>query len=299
MTNSNTPVAQKATIKTILAKDDVQKNIRELIGTPRGAKNFSSALINAVKNNARLANCEPASVLYAAVAAATLDLEINENLGFAYLVPYKDKCQFQLGYKGLIQLAQRSGLYKRINTTEIKEGEIKSHDRATGDMEIEWLQEPQRSKAKTVGFLSYFELLNGFEARYFMTKEEVTAHGKKYSKSFSNGPWKTDFDKMASKTVLKLLLSRFGPMSIDMNQAMKLDQAIVNDFNTEDISYIDSTSHKPSIDESEKAAQKLNIETYCSKAEQAEDLDMLLAELEAKDSPFVDIVKNRQNELSK
>jgi recombination protein RecT len=298
MTTKNTPVAQRTTIKTILSKDDVQKNIQELIGSPRGAKNFSSALINAVKNNARLAKCEPASVLYAAVAAATLELEINENLGYAYLVPYKDKCQFQIGYKGLIQLAQRSGLYKRINSTPIKEGEITSHDRATGDMEFAWLEEPARTKAKTVGYLAYFELLNGFEARFFMTKEEVIGHAKKFSKSFTNGPWKTDFDRMAEKTVLKLLLSRFGPMSIEMNQAMKLDQAVVNSFDTEDVSYIDSTYERPSVEESELAAQKANIEAYVARAENAEDLDMLLAELESKESPFVDIVKNRQAELS-
>lgn len=290
---------QKPTIRTILAKEDVQNNIRELVGSARAEKNFRSALINAVKNNQRLANCDPNSVLFAAVAAATLDLDINENLGYAYLVPYKDKCQFQLGYKGLIQLAQRSGLYKRINTTLIKEGEIISYDRVSGDMEFSWLPESERPKAKTIGFMAYFQLLNGFEARYYMTKEEVLAHGKKYSKSFSSGPWKTEFDKMALKTVMKLLLSKFGPMSTEMNQAMNVDQAIVNDFGTEDITYIDSTTKAQSVEEIELANQEKQIREYCAQKTKAEDLDILLADLENQQSPHIQIVIDRQNELRK
>jgi recombination protein RecT len=301
MSTPNAPATQKATIKTILSKEDVQKNIRELVGSPRAAKNFSSALINAVKNNARLANCDPASVLYAAVASATLDLDINENLGYAYLVPYKDKCQFQLGYKGLVQLAQRSGLYKRINTTTVKEGEILSYDRVSGDMEFDWLQDDKRVKAKTVGYMAYFQLLNGFEARYYMTKAEAEGHGKKYSKSFTSGPWKTDFDKMALKTVLKSLLSRFGPMSTEMNTAMRVDQSIVNDFDTEDITYIDGTSQSSgrSVAETELETQKKQIENHCAKATQADELDLLLVDLENRKSPLADIVRNRQTELSK
>lgn len=250
---------QKATtftaVKSLLANVNY-KRFEEILG--RKAQGFMSSIIN-ISNSVSLQGCEPNSIISSAVVAATLDLPIDQNLGFAYIVPYNDKkkgkiAQFQMGYKGFIQLAMRSGQYKTISAGEVYENEIKKYNRITG--EIEFNEDfSSNEEPKVVGYIAYFKLLNGFEKYLYMTTKKVQEHGKKYSQSYKsekqwvreNCLWSTNFDAMATKTVLKLLLSKYGILSIEMQTALKTDQAVINNVSETgeiDASYIDNPDYK-------------------------------------------------------
>ena len=161
----------KLTLAQYVKQDAVTTRLNELLG--KRAPQFVTSLVSAANANTMLANCAPETVLTAALTAASMDLPINQNLGFAYLIPYKNKsgevCQFQMGYKGFIQLAQRSGYYKTINATDVREGEMIGFDRLSGELSFNWLDDSERNEAKVVGYVAYFQLLNGFE------KSESTA----------------------------------------------------------------------------------------------------------------------------
>lgn len=248
-TQAITQVAKPLTLASLLSGDKVKSRFNEILGAK--APGFISSVLSVANNNALLKKAKPQSVLNSAVIAATLDLPINQNLGFAYIVPYKDEAQFQLGYKGLIQLAMRSGQYKTINVAEVREGELKSQNRFTGEYEF---GEP--TSDKVVGYMGYFKLVNGFEKYLYMSVDEATQHGKKYSQTFKRGGglWATDFDAMAKKTVLKMLLSKFGILSIEMQRAQTFDQAVVKGDITEcenvdeaEITYVDNESAKSKL----------------------------------------------------
>ena len=202
--------------------------IEETLGkrTPQ----FISSVITLANSNKALGSCDPVKLFNCCLMAAALNLPFNQNLGQAFIIAYKGEPQLQIGWKGFIQLAQRSGQFRTINCTDVREGEIVSRDRMTGEFEFKWIQdEAERKKAKVVGYLAFFKLLNGFEKNLYMTVEELNAHGAKYSKSYSRSDalWKTDFEAMASKTVLKLLLNRYAPLETDSDlaKAIKADQA--------------------------------------------------------------------------
>lgn len=204
---------QALTINQLVASTTVKKRFEEMLG--KKAAGFLSSVISIVNGNDQLKVCDPNKVLACAAIAASMDLPINPNLGFAYIVPYKGQPQFQMGYKGYIQLAMRTGQYQRIEVNEVYEGELKVVNRFTGDFEIN----PEgRTSDKVIGYLAYFRMVNGFEKYEYMTVEQVQAHAKRFSQSYgkSFSPWTTDFDAMAKKTVLKRLLSKFGILSIDM-----------------------------------------------------------------------------------
>lgn len=215
--------------------ENVGKRINELLKDR--APQFTTTLMAALNSNKALNSCEPQSVLTAALTAASMDLPINQNLGFAYLIPYKNKdgdvCQFQMGYKGFIQLAQRSGYYKTINATEVREGEIAKIDRLSGEIEFEWIEdEKEREKAKIIGYVAYFKLLNGFEKSLYWSVEKCKAHATRFSKSFKfgGGLWKDDFESMAIKTVLKQLISKYGPLNTQLQEAITKDQTINGEY---------------------------------------------------------------------
>lgn len=232
---TNTTQLAKVNAKTFFNQETVKKKFEELLG--KRAPAFITSVLQIVNSNKLLINADPASIFNAAATAATLDLPINNNLGFAWIVPYAGKALFQLGYKGFIQLAQRSGQFKSISATPIFEGQLVSENPLTGyefDFKVKKSNIP-------IGYVAYFKLLNGYEATLYMTIDELKEHGKKYSKTFNNGVWQTNFDAMATKTVLKLLLSRFAPLSIEMQTAINVDQAVVNDNNTVDVEYVDNT----------------------------------------------------------
>jgi len=225
-------------ITNVLRSVNVQEKFEGVLG--KRANGFIGSLLSVVTNNKLLLDASPQTIMTAAMQAATLDLPINPNLGLAYIVPYKGEAQFQLGWKGFVQLAERTGQYKTINASVVYEGQVEDIDFITGE-----LVKGKRTGDTVVGYVAYIEMLNGFSKTFYMTKDEVTAHAKKYSQSFQKGygPWKDNFDAMALKTVLKLLISKYGIMSIDiqtsnLNRAIEADQAVIREDGTPD--YIDS-----------------------------------------------------------
>lgn len=225
-----------AGIKQLLDMDVYKKRINEIMG--KKAAPFMASIVN-VSNLPSLKDSDPNSIISSAIVAATLDLPIDQNLGFAYIVPYNTKegkkAQFQMGYRGYIQLAMRTGQYKTINAIEIYKGEIKRVNRLTGEIEFND-DEDLIDRDTVVGYMAYFKLLNGFEKTLYMTKEEMERHAKKYSQSYSSQKkwvvdsslWSTDFDGMAIKTVIKRLLSKYGILSVEMQNAITNDQAVMN-----------------------------------------------------------------------
>lgn len=205
--------------------DSVQARVKKLLD--RRASQFTTSLITIANSNDKIAKCKPSTVVNAALTAASMDLPINQNLGFAYIIPYGSEAQFQMGWKGFIQLAQRSGKYQTIAATPVFEGQIKTNDPLRG-MEFDWSVKPEKG-VNPAGYAAFFRLTNGFEKTLYMSMEEMKAHAERYSKSYKTGPWKDNFEAMAQKTVLKLLISRFGPMSTEIERALDSDQAVIDD----------------------------------------------------------------------
>jgi len=224
----STEVRKPDALSVLLRQDSIKKRFEEVLG--KKAPGFMSSIISATNANKELKKADPLSIVSAAAVAAALDLPINPSLGFAHIVPYKRDgvaiAQFQMGYRGFIQLGMRSGQYKTINACAVYEGELVASNRFTGEMTFD---ETKRTADKIVGYVAYFKLINGFEKWLYMTVEEAKAHGKRYSKSFNiaSGRWQQDFDAMALKTVLKMLMSKYGILSVDMQTAVLADQAIV------------------------------------------------------------------------
>lgn len=259
-------------ISSFLNSDSIKNKFTDIMGS-KGV-GFISSVLSVVNGNGQLQTADQNSIYTAALMAASLDLPINPNLGLAYIIPYNSKqsdgtwktmAQFQLGYRGFKQLAQRSGQFITMHETEVKEGELLSHNRLTGVIEFEWEQDTKvRLDKKTIGYVSYFELTNGFKSTFYMTKEEALAHGKKYSKTFkkyNSGLWKDEFDAMALKTVTKLNLSKNAPLSIEMQKAVTSDQAIIKsdsfienpeNIETIDVEYVDNDETKEEKVETKK-----------------------------------------------
>lgn len=182
-----------------------------------------------VGGNAMLQSCDPAAVIMTAVKATALNLPLDPNLGFAYVIPYQSQGglvpQFQLGFKGYIQLALRTNQFRTLNTREVREGEVVASDYLSGEMTFREVED--REAKPVIGYVAFFELTNGFRKSFFMTKTDVEAHALRFSKSFKNksGVWATNFDAMAKKTVLKLLLGKYAPMSVEMAEGLTADGA--------------------------------------------------------------------------
>jgi len=217
------------TINDLLKMETVKKRFTEVTGKNPVA--FTSAVLNVVNGNKLLKDCEPNSILTAAVMAASLNLQINPAFGEAYIVPFKGKASFQVGVHGYVQLALRTGQYKRLHAGVVHEGEIRGVNPLTGEFII-----GEKISDEVVGYVAHFELVNGFEKTLYMTKAEVESHAKKYSQSYqkdknsgwTSSQWTTNFDKMATKTVLKLLLRNWGVKSVEMQQAIQADFSVVS-----------------------------------------------------------------------
>jgi recombination protein RecT len=226
----------KYPVKTFFAQEAIKKKFDELLGKRSSA--FMTSVLQIVASNQLLQNADPSSIYNAACIAATLDLPINNALGFAYIVPYGKQAQFQLGYKGFIQLAQRSGQFQNISAAPIYEGQLIEQDPLRGftfDFTVEKTGNP-------IGYAAYFKLLNGFEKTLYMSAEDLRQHGLKFSQTYKKGYglWKDEFDAMAQKTVIKILLSKFAPLSIEMQTASITDQSVVNNADTLDVTYADN-----------------------------------------------------------
>ena len=261
----NAPIKHNA--KDFFAKPMVQEKLKELVG--KNAPAFATSVLQIVNSNSMLVNADPQTIFSAACMAATLNLPINNNLGFAYIVPFKNnkenkiEAQFQLGYKGYIQLAQRSGQFSRIAATPVYNGQLISENPLLG-YEFDWSVKPNGSP---IGYVAFFKLINGFTAELYMSKEEVMKHANKYSQTAKKGygVWKDQFEAMALKTVLKLLLSKQAPLSIDMQKAQMADQAIIRDVDKDEFDYID---HSESIADLEPPKPTLNDDEFNAALEQ-------------------------------
>ena len=214
--NKATIAEENLGLKSLLSQDSIKRRFSEMLG--KKAAGFLSSVLTLTNNNKLLQKAHPMSVLSAASIAASLDLPVNPSLGFAWIVPYGNQAQFQVGWRGYVQLAQRTGQYRHINVVPVCEGEI------IFDKFSERIEFGEKLSDAVVGYYAYFELVNGFTKATYWTKDEVIAHASRYSKAFNNGPWKDEFDKMACKTVLTNILKNWGPLSIDMQTAFVADE---------------------------------------------------------------------------
>lgn len=239
-------------------QDAVLKNIQDVLRdrTPQ----FITSMVSLVNSNDALRACDKKSVMAACLTAAALNLPVNPSLGMAYIIPYGGVAQFQIGWKGLIDLAIRTKRYKHINVVDIREGELGKKDMLKGTIQFNWIEDDEeREKAKIVGYVSYFELMEGFEKILYMTVEKLDAHAMKYSQSYKrNSPkmnqWRDDFDGMAKKTVLKLLINRFGPKNAELEKALEADQASLDERGRH---YVDNRPPKPEDVASEKELERI------------------------------------------
>jgi recombination protein RecT len=214
---------QIVSVKSLLDSADMKSRLASILG--ERASVFSTSIVQLVNQSHALRNCDPKSVINCAMVATTLNLSINPQLGQAWVIPYGKTAQFQLGYKGLKQLAMRSGQFLRLNCVEIYENQFVSYNALTEELVANFDQTPQ---GEVVGYCAYMKLINGFEKTVYWTKDKVQKHATKYSKTFKSGPWQSEYDKMAMKTVMKSLLnSGDAPLSIDMQNALKADQAVI------------------------------------------------------------------------
>lgn len=283
----------KLTTKDLFSQKSIQQRFEAILG--KKAQGFISSVLQVINGNRLLSTADPQTVLNAAATAASLDLPINPNLGFAWIVPYKGKAQFQMGWKGFVQLALRTGQYQRINVTEVFENQFKSFNRLTEELIADFDVE---GKGDIVGYASYFRLNNGMEKMTYWSKEEVINHAKKYSQAYGKGsmsPWndKDQFHAMAKKTVLKNAISKWGIMSIEMQTAQLVDQSVQDQEG--DFKYIDNTID---VDAESEAEETSRILGFIEKAETTKDLKKVKASLsEELKLKFENELENKENEL--
>ena len=257
----------QVTVKKFFESPEIIKHMSNALGEKSNV--FRTSVLGIVNSNANLQKCEPSSIYHCALLATTLDLAINPNLGLAWIIPYGNKAQFQIGYKGFIQLAQRSGKFLSLNSVAVYENDTDEDVRKRLTSFL-----PQKSNGNIIGYCAYFKLLNGYEQSLPMSIDELKKHGQKYSKSF-NGLWTTDFEAMARKTVLKLLLQRYAPMSVEMQKAELADQGVIKNAETLDIEYIDnssSASSVTSIEEVNLEKERNRMKVHISKITNKKDL---------------------------
>lgn len=237
----------------IINSDGYKRMINQTLGDPKKAARFVTAITSAVATNPALQNCDAATIVSAGLLGETLNLSPSPQLGQYYLVPYEDKkngritAQFQIGYRGMLQLAQRSGEYKRINAMPIKEGELIHYDPFNDEIELQYIDdESVRDSLPTIGYYAMFEYRNGFKKILYWSKEKMQKHAQTYSKAYAGDVrrgtaytfWAKDFDAMAIKTMLRQLISKWGIMSLEMQKAYEADGGVISA--NGDIDYVDN-----------------------------------------------------------
>lgn len=285
------------TTKDLFAQKSIQQRFEAILG--KKAQGFISSVLQVINGNNLLKTSDPATVLNAAATAASLDLPINPNLGFAWIVPYKGKAQFQVGWKGFVQLALRTGQYKRINATAVYENQFNSFNRLTEHLDANFGIE---GEGEIVGYAAYFLLNNGMEKMAYWSKAEVIKHANKYSQTYGkkkNGrlvhsPWNDEdqFDAMCLKTVLKNTLSKWGIMSIEMQTAHLADQAVQHREGQYD--YVDNDT----VDIEHSEEEHIRIMQFIEKAETKEELQKVREKLSPEHlETYKDELENRENEI--
>lgn len=240
-----------AMMNTYLDRDGMRKRFDELLG--KRSPQFISSIVSMVNADANLQKAfseSPLTVVQAALKAATFDLPVDQSLGYAYIVPFNNykrdtgekrmEATFILGWKGMHQLALRTGAYKTINVTDVREGELKHYNRLTEEIEIDFLEdEEEREKLPIIGYVGYYRLVNGAEKTVYMSKKAIERHEKKFRKGQYQGKgWRDDWDAMARKTVYRILIGKWGVMSIEyqsVGDGQRLADAITDDIKTEDL----------------------------------------------------------------
>lgn len=255
--------ANKMTFSAFMTSNAISNKVNQIIGDEKTSKRFVSSIISAVSNNPQLKECDNASILSGALLGEALGLTPSPTLGKIYLVPFKDKergmvAQFILGYKGYLELAMRSGQYKDINVMEIREGEYKGRNKENGKPMFEFIEDDDvREETKIIGYMASFTLLNGFTKTIYMTHKQMEEHALKYSNGYradkknktSYTFWSKDFTSMAFKTLLRQLISRWGIMSIELQQAYEGDMAVINEDGTK--KYVDNDDENTIIEVNE------------------------------------------------
>ncbi|SUU97579.1 recombinase RecT [Avibacterium paragallinarum] len=282
------------TLKQLFQSPLIKQKLQELVG--KNASTFATSVIQIANSNAMLKTAKPESILNAACMAATLNLPLQNGLGFAYLVPFRTKrkvplvdtegnvildrdgkprtkeeyvveAQFQIGYKGFIQLAQRSGQFKRLVALPVYKKQLVKKDFING-FEFDWEQEPEDGELP-IGYYAYFKLVNDFSAELYMTHEEIEKHAKKYSQTYrtylekkakgqwASSVWADNFESMALKTVMKLLLSKQAPLSVEMQNAVLADQSVIKDSENGEFDYPDNN-----IEDAEIVTMNVSQETF-------------------------------------
>lgn len=267
---------QRLGMAAYLTNDAVKNQINSIVGGKNGTR-FISSIISAVQTNPALQECTNQSILSAALLGESLKLSPSPQLGQFYMVPFEDRkrgtvAQFQLGYKGYIQLAIRSGQYKKLNVLPIKDGELISYNPLDEEIEVQLIEDEEaREQAPTIGYYAMFEYNNGFRKTLYWSRKKMEAHAKKYSpgyrrdldKGTSYTFWSKDFDGMAMKTMLRQIISKWGIMSIDMVTAMESDAAVIKEDLTPD--YVESEAVPEPVQEGAQPPQEpleeLNMET--------------------------------------
>ncbi len=238
----------KSSLTVYLTQDAVKDQINKVVGGKDGQR-FISAIISATTTNPSLQECSNQSILSGALLGESLKLSPSPQLGQYYLVPYGKVAQFQLGYKGYIQLALRSGQYKKLNVMAIKEGELIRFDPLNEEIEVKLIEdEVERENAETAGYYAFFEYMNGFRKAMYWSKAKMEAHALKYSPGYAADKkkgnsytfWSKDFDGMAYKTMLRQLISKWGVMSIELQTALDADYAVINEDGTKN--YVETES---------------------------------------------------------
>ena len=280
----NNLVKKQPAFSVVIQSDMYKKLINNTLGDPKKATRFIASITSAVATNPALQECEPSSIVAGALVGEALELSPSPVLGEYYLVPFKNskegvtKAQMQIGYKGYLHLAIRSGQYKDIDVFEIHEGEFKGRDKETGKFKFEFIEnEAERLSKPVIGYMGYFELLNGFKKTLYISKEEMEKHANTYSKAFNledykklqagqipekdlwkySSFWYKNFDTMAFKTVLRQLISKWGIMSIQLQEAFTKDMAVMKD--NGEYEYVDSPNYEEEpvfVKEEEKKTAK-------------------------------------------
>lgn len=245
----------------MLENTRTQEYLTNVLGEKK--QTFVSNMVALVSSNKALSECDPSTIMFSCLKATALGLAIDPSLGLAWVLPYRDNknnttvATFQLGAKAYTQLALRTAQYKKINVRDVRDGEIVGEDFVSGEMQFKKL-EKDRDKAPVVGYVAMFELINGFSKQLYMSIEEIDAHAKRFSQTYRKGYglW-ADKDmrpKMAEKTVLKLLLSKWGVLSVEMEQAIKSDSAVLGENNS--VRYVDNEEDAIDLEKAADVAKK-------------------------------------------
>lgn len=287
---------QKGGLTAYLTQDAVKNQINKVVGGKNGTR-FVSSIVSAAQTTPALQECTNPSILSAALLGEALNLSPSPQLGQFYMVPFKNKkkgvteAQFQLGYKGYIQLAIRSGYYKKLNVLAIKEGELIRYNPLEEEIEVSLIEDDiEREETPTAGYYAMFEYENGFKKSMYWSKKKMLAHADKYSAAFSakslelleagkipdsekwkySSFWYKDFDGMAMKTMLRQLISKWGIMSIDLQTAIDKDMAIIREDGTAD--YVDHQQETAEEDRNIVAEQEMKEVIYPEQKETEKEL---------------------------